>query len=145
MSKISNLVAPALISAVLIGGCGTVYVNEEDRKVESAERSTLSVESTVDRSYRSLYGRLQSCLSIYGYRVRGTINQDRDAATLVVDSGVGFDRVLFLADSIFLRAELSRLAPARTGITFIPSKSGARPFVEATKRWLVTGEGPCRA
>lgn len=132
------------LTAALLTGCGTVYVNEEDRSMESAERTTLTVESSVDRAYRSVFGRLQSCLSIYGYRVRGTINRDRDAASVVVDSGIGFDRVLYLADAVLLQAELTRLAPDRTRVTFVVPSSGARPFADATKRWLVTGNGPCR-
>lgn len=140
----SQAIGGVLSAALLIGGCGTVYVNEEDRNTASAERSTLSVELSVDSAYRRVFNRLQSCLSTYGYRVHGTINRERDTASVVVDSGVGFDRVLFLADSIFLQTELGRLAPERTRITFILASSDAQPFADATKRWLVTGEGPCR-
>lgn len=132
------------LAASIVAGCGTVYVNEEDRSMDTADRATLAVEFSVDSAYRKVFGRLQSCLSTSGYRVHGTISQDRDAATVVVDTGVGFDRVLYLADSVFLRAELSRLGPERTRVTFLLPGSGSRPFVDATMRWLVSGEGPCR-
>lgn len=132
-------------AVLLAAGCGTVYVNEKDRSTESAERTGLAVESSVDSAYRKVFGRLQSCLSTYGYRVRGTINRERASASVVVDSGIGFDRVLYLADSVFLVAELTRLAPERTRVTFVLASPEARPFADAAKRWLVSGNGPCRA
>ncbi len=105
-----------LLAALLLAGCGTVYVNEEDRNLGASERDSFAVERSVDSVYRELYGRLGHCVSIYSYRVRGNITRDRDAAHVTVDSGVGFDRVLYLADSFFLRAELERLGPERTSI-----------------------------
>lgn len=144
MGKRSEAIGAMCLTVSLMTGCGTVYVNEEDRSTEAADRTDLTVESSVDRAYRNVFGRLQSCLSTYGYRVRGTINRDRDAASVVVDSGIGFERVLYLADSVFLRAELAKLAPERTRVTFLLPSMNARPFADATIRWLVSGEGPCR-
>lgn len=134
-----------LLTAVVLPGCGTVFVNEEDRNLDSAERDSFAVERSVDSVYRELYGRLRHCVSTYGYRVRGNITGERDAADVTVDSGVGFDRVLYLADSLFFKTELERLGPERTRVTFILPDSNARPFADAAKRWLVTGEGSCRA
>ncbi|MDX1513025.1 MAG: hypothetical protein R3174_04710 [Gammaproteobacteria bacterium] len=132
------------LATSITAGCGTVYVNEQDRDLGAAERSEVTLESSVDAAYRRVFGRLESCLSTYGYRVRGSINRQRDAANVVVDSGIGFDRVLYLADSVFLRAELARLAPERTRVTFVLPTADARPFADAASRWLVAGEGPCR-
>lgn len=131
--------------ALLLSACGTVYVNESDRDLGGASRSTVTLEASVDGAYRSVYGRWQECLSNYGYRVRGSINRERDAANVTVDRGLGFERLLYLADSIFLQAELARVAPERTQVTFIVPNAGAQPFVDATKQWLVAGTGPCRA
>ena len=133
------------VLALILSGCGTVYVNEADRNLDAAARSSVTVESSVDRAYRRIYSRFQSCLSSYGYRIRGTINQDRNAASIVVDSGIGFDRVLYLADSVFLHANLDSLSPERTRVTFVSSTDNARPFADAAGRWLVSGEGPCRS
>ena len=134
-----------IISVVaLLSGCGTVYVHESDRDPGSADRSTVTLESSVDGAYRRVYSRWQECLSSYGYRIRGSISRERDAANVTVDTGIGFDRVLYLADSIFLQAELTKLAPERTRVTFLLPATGARPFAEATKQWLVSGQGPCR-
>lgn len=134
-----------VLAALLPPGCGTVYVNEEDRNLGPSERDSFAVERSVDSVYRRLYNRLGHCVSNYGYRVRGNITRERDAADVTVDSGMGFDRVLYLADSLFFKAELERLGPERTRVTFILPDSNARPFADAAKRWLVTGEGSCRA
>lgn len=132
------------LSALFFSGCGTVYVNQEDRSLEAAGRDSFTVERAVDGAYREVFGRFQECLSSYGYRVRGDINGERGAAEVTVDSGFGFQRTLYLADSIFLKAEMRRLAPERTRVTFILPTSNARPFADGTKRWLITGDGPCR-
>lgn len=134
-----------LFTALFFSGCGTVYVNEADRNIGEAERDSFTVERSVDGAYREVYGRLQHCISTYGYRVQGNISRERDAAVVTVDSGVGFQRVLYLADSIFLKAELQRLAPERTRVTFTVPNRNARPFADAARRWLITGDGPCRA
>jgi hypothetical protein len=134
-----------LLAALVLPGCGTVYVNEEDRDLTAPERHSFAVERSVDSAYRQLYARLRYCVSKYGFRVRGNITRERDAADVTVDAGRGFDRALYLADSLFLKAELERLGPERTRIAFILSDSNARPFADAAKRWLVTGEGSCRA
>ncbi len=134
-----------LATALFVAGCGTVYVSEEDRKLSAPERDSFAVERSVDGAYREVYRRLEYCVSTYGYRVRGNITRKRDAADITVDSGVGFDRVLYLADSVFLKAEFERLAPERTRITFILPNPNARPFSDAAKRWLLSGEGSCRA
>ena len=134
-----------LLAVLFLAGCGTVYVNEQDRSLYAVERDSFTVERSVDGAYRELYGRLQYCVSTYGYRVRGHITRERDAADISVDSGAGFDRVLYLADSVFLKAELERLAPERTRVTFILSEPNALPFADAAKRWLINGDGPCRA
>lgn len=134
-----------LLAGLFFAGCGTVYVNPTDRALEAAERESFAVERSVDGAYRNVYKRLQDCVSVYGYRVRGNITRERDSATVTVDSGFGFDRTLFLADSIFLRAKLERLAPERTRVTFTLRTADARPFADAARRWLITGEGPCRA
>lgn len=130
---------------LILSGCGTVYVNEADQNLDAAERDSFTVERSVDGAYREVFGRLQECVSVYGYRVRGNINRERDAADITVDSGVGFERVLYLADSLYLKAELQRLAPQRTRVTFIVQDPAAKPFADGTKHWLVSGEGPCRA
>jgi hypothetical protein len=129
---------------VIGSGCGTVYTGEVDRQLESAERMSFTLPSTVDGAFRRVFGRFQECLSVYGYRVRGTINRDRDAANVIVDSGIGLDRVLYLADAIFIQAELERLAPERARVTFILASPQARPFADAAEGWLTAGEGPCR-
>ena len=134
-----------LLAALFFAGCGTVYVNPPDRNLSAAERESFAVARSVDGAYRQVYGRLQDCVSAYGYRVRGNITRERDAADVTVDSGFGFERTLYLADAIFLKAELERLAPDRTRITFILADANARPFAVAARRWLLTGEGPCRA
>ncbi|HSS65400.1 MAG TPA: hypothetical protein VLS27_13275 [Gammaproteobacteria bacterium] len=134
-----------LLVAAFFSGCGTVYVNEEDRNLDGVARDSFAVERSVDGAYREVYARLQHCVSAYGYRVRGNINRERDVAEVTVDSGFGFDRSLYLADSIFLKAELERLAPERTRITFILPTSNARPFADAVERWLISGDGSCRA
>ena len=106
---------------------------------------SFTLQSTVDGAYRRVFGRFQKCLSVYGYRVRGTITRERDTANVIVDSGIGFDRVFYLADAIFLQAELERLAPERARVTFVLAAPQARPFADAAKGWLTTGEGSCRA
>lgn len=131
--------------AFLVSGCGTVYINEGDPGNGALPRDSFAVELSVDGVYRATYRRLQDCVSGYGYRVRGDINRERDVADITVDSGVGFDRILFLADARFLRVELERLAPERTRVTVILSNPNARPFADGLKRWLDSGEGPCRA
>ena len=134
-----------LALAVVGSGCGTVYTGDVDQQLESAERMSFTVRSTVDGAYRQVFGRFQECLSVYGYRVHGTITRERDAANVIVDSGIGFDRVFYLADAIFLQAELERLAPDRARVTFVLVAPQARPFADAAKDWLAEGEGPCRA
>ena len=134
-----------LFTILLFSGCGTVYVNKADRDPGAFERESFSVDRTVDGAYRAIYGRLQDCVSGYGYRVRGEITRERDAAHISVDSGVGFDRVLYLADARFLDAELERLGPERARVTFVLPNPDARPFADGLKRWLVSGDGPCRA
>jgi hypothetical protein len=134
-----------LVFAAVGSGCGTVYTSDVDRQVESAERMSFTLQSTVDGAYRQVFGRFQECLSVYGYRVHGTISRERDAANVIVDSGIGFDRVFYLADAIFLQAELERLAPDRARVTFVLVAPQARPFADAAKGWLTEGEGPCRA
>ena len=141
-----------LLVAAFFSGCGTFYVNEEDRNLNgvargsfAVERDSFAVERSVDGAYREVFARLQYCFSTYGYRVRGNINRERDVAEVTVDSGFGLDRSLYLADSIFLKAELERLAPERTRITFILPTSNARPFADAVERWLISGDGSCRA
>jgi hypothetical protein len=134
-----------LVLAAVGSGCGTVYTSEVERQLESAERMSFTLQSTVDGAYRQVFGRFQECLSVYGYRVHGTISRERDAANVIVDSGIGFDRVFYLADAIFLQAELERLAPDRARVTFVLVAPQARPFADAAKGWLTEGEGPCRA
>jgi len=134
-----------LLATLFFAGCGTVYVNPEDRSLESAGRDSFTVERTVDGAYREVFGRFQECLSTYGYRVQGDITRERDSADVTVVSGFGFQRTLYLADSIFLKAEFRRLGPESTQVTFILPTVNARPFANGTKRWLVTGEGSCTA
>ena len=134
-----------LTLAVVGSGCGTVYTSDVDQQLESAERMSFTLQSTVDGAYRRVFGRFQECLSIYGYRVHGTITRERDAASVIVDSGIGFDRVFYLADAIFLQAELERLAPDRARVTFVLAAPQARPFADAAQGWLTAGEGTCRA
>jgi hypothetical protein len=144
LSEARQLYFP-VFTALFLSGCGTVYLDEADRDLGAAEREIITVERSVDGAYREIYGRLQDCVSVYGYRVRGDINRERSAAEITVDSGVGFDRVLYLAEALFLKAELEHLAPERARVTFILSNPNARPFADALKRWLVSGDGPCRA
>jgi hypothetical protein len=134
-----------LVLAAVGSGCGTVYTSDVEGQLESAERISFTLPSTVDGAYRRVFGRFQECLSVYGYRVHGTITRERDAANVIVDTGIGFDRVLYLADAIFLQAELERLAPERARVTFVLAAPQARPFADAAKGWLTAGEGPCRA
>ncbi len=130
---------------LFLAGCGTVYVNPEDRNLEAAARDSFTVGRTVDSAYREVFGRLQYCLSTYGYRVQGDITRERVSADVTVVSGFGFQRTLYLADSVFLKAEFRRLGPESTRVTFILPTVNAKPFADGTKRWLVTGEGSCMA
>ena len=130
---------------LLLAGCGTIHLGQEHRFLDSASRQIVEVDRSVDETFRQVYGRLLDCVSAYGYRVRGSITRERDAAEISVDSGFGFERTLYLADSVFLIAGLERLAPERTRVTFVSSKPEAKPIAEAAGRWLATGDGPCRA
>jgi hypothetical protein len=133
-----------VLTAFFGAACGTIYINESEGDRGPLEGDSFAVERSVDGAYRAIYGRLRDCVSGYGYRVRGEITRERDAASITVDSGVGFDRLLFVADSRFLQAELERLAPERTRVTFLLPNPDARPFADGTKRWLIGGDGPCR-
>lgn len=147
MNALTKAVQPYFFLGVALcfAGCGTIYVNEEDRYPGSLKTDSFAVERSVDGAYREVYRRLQDCVSIYGYRVRGQISRARDTAEISVDSGVGVDRLLYLADSLLLKAELERLGPALTRVTFITSDPDAEPFADGAKRWLISGGGPCRA
>lgn len=134
-----------LAAVTFFSGCGTVYVHESDRDLTAAARRSFSVEASVDSAYRRVYAHLRECVSRYGYRVRGDINRERTAADITVDSGVGFHRTLYLADSIFLKAELERLAPGATRVTLIIPSEGARTFADAARRSLESGGEACRA
>lgn len=127
-----------------LSGCGTVYVNPSDRNAVAAARESIAVAGSVDSVYRALYGHLQDCVSLYGYRVRGEINRERTVAGVTVDSGLGFDRTLYLADALLFEAELERVAAGKTRVTFVLPSKDARPFAEAAKRRLQGAGGSCR-
>jgi len=61
--------------SVMLGGCGTVYVNKADRSPVYLKETDFSSTRNTEMTYRRIYTMLYNCTSGY-YRIKGDYNPE---------------------------------------------------------------------
>ena len=87
----------------LLAGCGTDYLNEADRNPKYRTETDFASSRSAEVTYRRIYTMLYRCTSGY-YRVQGSYDPASRHAEISVDTGVGFENDLYLADSHVMSA-----------------------------------------
>ena len=124
-------------------GCGVVYVNPSDRNPSYATRTSFVASKRAEPTYRIIYARLLDCTSGY-YRVHGEFDNVTKRGEISVDTGVGFQRTLFLADAHVMRIEIVPGAGATSEVTVHQKTDYGAPLVRAMEPWVNRGSEQCR-
>ena len=133
------------LAAALLAGCGTVYVNPEDRDKQFTVERRFESPRGVELTYRRIFYRLYDCLSVYDYRVHGEFGAGATAARIHVDSGIGLERSLYLADSYIMRVDIEPAADGRSVVTVHGDSRRFDTFHEAIELWVTDDFQGCRA
>ena len=134
-----------LVIVAGVVGCGTVYVNPEDRDKKFEFETRFESPRAVEPTYRIIFSKLDECLSVYDYRVHGEFGADATRARIRVDSGVGLEHTLYLADSYVMRVEIAPTTDTSSAVTVYDDDPHFDTFRKAIELWVTEGFEGCRA
>lgn len=133
-----------LCLTTLLAGCGTVYVNKADRNPEYREETEFSSNRNTEMTYRRIYTMLYRCTSGY-YRVQGNYDPDLHHAEISVDTGVGFENDLYLADSHVMRIIIDADGIENSRVHIKQTSRHGAPYAGAMADWVNEGSNDCAA
>ena len=128
----------------MLGGCGTVYVNKEDRDPEYLRETDFASNRNTEMTYRRIYGMLYRCTSGY-YRVQGDYDAEKRHAEISVDTGIGFQNDAYLADSHVMRVIIDADGPERSRVRIRQTSRHGAPYADAMAAWVNEGSDDCAA
>lgn len=127
-----------------VAGCGTVYVNKEDRKPRYLKETEFVSSRNVEITYRRLYKMLYRCTSGY-YRIQGDYDLGKSHAEISVDTGVGFQNDAFLADSHVMRVDIDAEGLDKSRVRIRQTSRQGAPYSGAMASWVNEGSDDCAA
>jgi hypothetical protein len=130
--------------AIMLAGCGTTYINPEDKNPRYKNETTFVSDQRVEPTYRRIYSRLYKCTSGY-YRIKGKYHQDTKVAELNVDTGAGFENDAYLADAHLMRVTIEPDGSSRSKVTVQRTAKDTTPFAGAMESWVNEGLEGCGA
>lgn len=129
------------VSAILTG-CGTVYVNKADRDPKYLRETDFTSNRTTEMTYRRIYTMLYRCTSGY-YRVQGNYDPDSRHAEISVDTGVGFQNDLYLADSHVMKISIDADGIEKSRVQVKQTSRDGTPYAGAMANWVNEGSDDC--
>ena len=128
----------------MIAGCGTVYVNKSDRPPKYLKETDFVSKLSTEMTYRRIYTMLYRCTSGY-YRVQGNYDPDSHHADISVDTGVGFERDLYFADSHVMSIIIDADGIEKSRVQIKQTNRHGSPFANAMADWVNEGSDDCAA
>ena len=146
LEKPGSLLEGVLVSFLLamITGCGTVYVNKEDRNPEYRKETEFASSRNTEMTYRRIYRMLYRCTSGY-YRIAGSYEPGSSHAGISVDTGVGFQNDAYLADSHVMRIDIDADGPDKSRVRIRQTSRHGAPYSNAVATWVNEGSDDCAA
>ncbi|MDX1432778.1 MAG: hypothetical protein R3286_10055 [Gammaproteobacteria bacterium] len=136
--------ALAFTAAIVLvtSACGVVYVNQADREPTYAAETSFVASERPETTYRIIYTRLLDCTSGY-YRVGGEFDNMAKHGEISVDTGIGFQRTLFLADAHVMSIDIVPGGGATSKVTVRRKSETGAHLVRAMEPWVNRGAGGC--
>ena len=128
----------------IIAGCGTLYLNKADRNPEYRKQTNFTSNRTVEMTYRRIRTMLNRCTSGY-YRVQGDYDSASRRAEISVDTGVGLENDLYLADSHVMRIIVDADGIERSSVQIKQTRRDGAPYAGAMADWVNKGSDDCAA
>jgi len=128
----------------VLGGCGTVYVNKADRDPVYKKETDFSSTRNTEMTYRRIYSMLYKCTS-GGYRVQGDYNPDSRHGEISVDTGVGFENDLYLADSHLMKIIIDADGIEKSNVQIKQTNARGARYAHAMAAWVNEGSDDCAA
>jgi hypothetical protein len=133
-----------LCLTALLTGCETVYVNKADRKPVYHQETNFTSGHNTETTYRRIYGMLYRCTSGY-YRVKGNYDPDSRHADISVDTGVGFENSLYLADAHVMSITIEADGVEKSKVRIQQTNPRGSPYAGAMEVWVNEGSDDCAA
>ena len=130
--------------AALLSGCGTVYVNKEDRNPTYRKETDFISDRNTEMTYRRIYTMLYRCTSGY-YRIQGKYDLGSPHAEISVDTGVGFENDAYLADSHVMTIDIDADGTQKSRVKIKQTKRHGAPYAGAMAAWVNEGSDDCEA
>ena len=137
-----GVAALAAGASLLVAACGVVYVNETDREPAYASQTTFVSSRGPEATYRVIYTRLEQCTSGY-YRIGGSFDNASKRGEITVDTGVGFQRTLFLADAHVMSIDIAPGEGAGSRVTVRVKSAEGTPLAPRIEPWVNAGSDAC--
>ncbi len=128
----------------MIAGCGTVYLNKADRNPKYRKETDFVSNRNAEMTYRRIYTMLYRCTSGY-YRVQGNYDPESRHAEISVDTGVGFENDLYLADSHVMRIIVDADGIENSSVQIKQTSRHGAPYAGAMADWVNAGSDNCAA
>ena len=138
----STWTALALAVTLVLPACGVVYVNQADREPSFASQSSFDSSRSAEVAYRIIYTRLLECTSGY-YRVGGDFDNTSKHGQITVDTGVGFQNTLFLADAHVMTIDIVPGGSAGSRVTVRQKSAEGSPLARQIEPWVNGGSASC--
>ena len=128
----------------LLTGCGTIYVNEADRNPTYHTETDFASTRNSEMTYRRIYTMLYKCTSGY-YRVQGNYHPDSRQGEISVDTGVGFENDLYLADSHVMSIIIDADGIENSKVQIKQTSPHGAPYAGAMENWVNEDSDDCAA
>ena len=128
----------------VLAGCGTVYLNKADRNPTYREETDFTSNHNAEITYRRIHTMLYRCTSGY-YRVQGNYDPESGHAEISVDTGVGFENDLYLADSHVMRIIVDADGIENSSVRIKQTSRDGAPYAGAMADWVNEGSDDCAA
>lgn len=130
--------------ALMLAGCGTVYVNKADRNPKYLKETDFASSRTSEMTYRRIYTMLYKCTSGY-YRVQGNYDPKSRDGEISVDTGVGFENDLYFADDHVMSIVISADGVEKSKVRIKQTNRHGAPYADAMAGWVNEGSDDCAA
>ena len=138
----SKTVIAGLFLTILLTGCGTVYLNKADRNPVYRTETAFTSKRGSEMTYRRIYAMLYRCTSGY-YRIKGSYDPDSRLGEISVDTGVGFENDLYLADSHVMKITVGADGVEKSSVQIKQTSPDGAPYAGAMADWVNEDSDDC--